>query len=60
MCLFNVVAVAGWLLKRHLPSKLLFPYYFWLMNIAALDVILKTLSGNPVETWKKREKGRTN
>lgn len=60
MCLFNALAAAGWLLKNHMPSKLLFPYYFWLMNIAALDGILRTLSGNPVETWKKREKGRTN
>ncbi|MCD4776336.1 MAG: glycosyltransferase [Candidatus Aegiribacteria sp.] len=59
MCVFHAAAAAGWLLKRHMPSKLLFPYYFWLMNIAALDGILKTLSGNPVETWKK-SKGGTN
>lgn len=59
MCIFHAAAAAGWLLKRHMPSKLLFPYYFWLMNIAALDGILKILSGNPVETWKK-SKGGTN
>lgn len=59
MCIFHAAAAAGFLLKRHMPSKLLFPYYFWLMNIAALDGILKTLSGSPVETWKN-SKGGTN
>ena len=60
MCLFHTTAVAGWLLKRHMPSKLLFPYYFWLMSIAAIDGILRVISGNPVETWEKRSKGSKN
>ena len=59
MCFFHVAAAAGCLLKRRVPSKLLFPYYFWLMNIAALDGILRTLAGKPVETWEKKAKGRT-
>ncbi|MCK4806228.1 MAG: glycosyltransferase [Candidatus Aegiribacteria sp.] len=58
MCLFHAIAVAGWLLKRYMPSKLLVPYYFWLMSIAAIDGILRVLSGNPVETWEKKSKGR--
>jgi len=54
MCLFHASAVAGWLLKKHMPSKLLFPYYFWLMNIASADGILRVLSRNSVETWEKK------
>ena len=60
MCLFHAAAMAGWLLKRHMPSKLLFPYYFWLMSIAAIDGILRLLSGNQVETWENMSKGRKN
>ena len=60
LCLFHAVAMAGWLLTRHMPSKLLFPYYFWLMSIAAIDGILRVLSGNPVETWENKSKGRKN
>jgi len=60
MCLFHTTAVAGWLLARHMPSKLLFPYYFWLMSIAAIDGILRVIFGNPVETWEKRSKGSKN
>jgi len=60
MCLFHAIAAAGWLMKRFIPSKLLFPYYFWLMSIAAIDGILRVLSGNPVETWGKKSKGRKN
>ncbi len=58
LCLFHAAAAAGFLLKRFMPSKLLFPYYFWLMSIAAIDGILRILSGNPVETWEKKSKGR--
>jgi len=60
MCLFHAVAMAGWLLKRYMPSKLLFPYYFWLMSIAAIEGILRILIGNPVETWENKSKGRMN
>lgn len=60
LCLFHATAVAGWLFKRYMPSKLLFPYFFWLMSIASIDGILRVLSGNPVETWEKKSKGRKN
>lgn len=53
MCSFHLLAVAGLLLKNRLPSKLLFPYYFWLMNIASIDGIFRTLAGNSVEIWEK-------
>ncbi|NOQ21334.1 MAG: glycosyltransferase [Candidatus Aegiribacteria sp.] len=60
MCLFHATAAAGLLLKRYMPSKLLFPCYFWLMSIAAIDGILRILFGNPVETWEKKSKGEKN
>ena len=60
MCLFHAAAMAGWLFKQHMPSKLLFPYYFWLMSMAAIDGILRVMSGNPVETWEKKSKGSKN
>ncbi|MEN8209537.1 MAG: glycosyltransferase, partial [Candidatus Fermentibacteria bacterium] len=60
LCLFHSAAAAGWMFKRHMPSKLLFPYFFWLMSIAAIDGILRLMSGNPVETWENKSKGRTN
>lgn len=65
LCIFHASAAAGMLLRRRPPSKLsgrippklLFPYYFWLMNGAAADGILRTLSGRPVETWDKKKGG---
>ncbi len=51
LCLFHVLAAAGKLTGGRLPSKLLFPYYFWLMNLASLEGIFRTVSGRPVETW---------
>lgn len=54
MLAFHGAAAAGLVLRRSLPSKLLFPYYFWLMNAASLEGIFRTLSGNPVETWEKK------
>ncbi len=59
LCAFHLLSGAGAILGRRMPSKLLFPYYFWLMNWAAIDGILRTLSGNPVETWESREGGRS-
>lgn len=57
LCLFHVSAAVGLVLRDRLPSKVLFPYYFWLMNGAAIDGILRALSGNPVETWEKGKDG---
>ncbi len=60
ICLFHTVAAAGLALKHQMPSKLLFPYYFWLMSFAAIDGILRILIGNTVETWESRSKGGRN
>jgi glycosyltransferase involved in cell wall biosynthesis len=57
MLAFHAAAAAGFVLRRRLPSKALFPYYFWLMNTASLEGIFRTLSGNPVETWEKVRAG---
>ncbi|MBN2588123.1 MAG: glycosyltransferase [Candidatus Fermentibacteraceae bacterium] len=57
MCLFHAAAAGGLLLRRRMPSGLLFPYYFWLMNGAAIDGIIRALSGNPMETWEKGKGG---
>jgi cellulose synthase/poly-beta-1,6-N-acetylglucosamine synthase-like glycosyltransferase len=54
---FHAAAAAGFLLRHRLPSKVLSPYYFWLMNTASLEGIFRTLSGNPVETWEKVRAG---
>jgi cellulose synthase/poly-beta-1,6-N-acetylglucosamine synthase-like glycosyltransferase len=57
MLAFHSAAAAGLIFRRILPSKLLFPYYFWLMNAASLDGIFRALSGHPVETWEKVRMG---
>lgn len=54
MCSFHLLAVAGLFLRNRMPSKLLFPYYFWLMNFASIVGIFRTLTGNPVELWEKK------
>ncbi len=54
MCSFHLLAVAGLFLRNRLPSRLLFPYYFWLMNFASIDGIFRTLTGNPVEIWERK------
>lgn len=57
LCAFHLTAAAGALLRDRMPSKVLFPYYFWLMNGAATDGILRTIFGRPVETWESRKGG---
>lgn len=57
MAAFHAAALAGLTLRGALPSKLLVPYYFWLMNAASLEGILRTLSGRPVETWDRSRAG---
>lgn len=57
LCIFHLTAAAGALLRDRMPSKALFPYYFWLMNGAAADGILRTVFGKPVETWESRKGG---
>lgn len=57
LCVFHLTAAAGALLRDRMPSKALFPYYFWLMNGAAADGILRTIFGKPVETWESGKGG---
>ncbi|MFO8183967.1 MAG: glycosyltransferase [Candidatus Aegiribacteria sp.] len=57
LCAFHLSAAAGALFRDRMPSKALFPYYFWLMNGAATDGILRTIFGKPVETWERRKGG---
>lgn len=57
LCVFHLAAAAGAFLRDRMPSKALFPYYFWLMNAAAADGILRTVAGKPVETWESRKGG---
>ncbi|MBD3369114.1 glycosyltransferase [Candidatus Fermentibacteria bacterium] len=52
---FHLLALLGYLLKDHLPSKLLLPYYFWLMNLSSIMGLLRLLAGNPIETWERRK-----
>lgn len=51
---FHILALLGYLLKDHLPSKLLLPYYFWLMNLSSIVGLSRLLVGNPIETWERR------
>jgi cellulose synthase/poly-beta-1,6-N-acetylglucosamine synthase-like glycosyltransferase len=51
---FHFLALMGYLLKDRLPSKLLLPYYFWLMNLSSIAGLLRLLVGNPIETWERR------
>jgi len=48
---FHLLALAGRLLKDRLPSFLLLPYYFWLMNMASLAGTLRFISAGSSPTW---------
>lgn len=53
MAAFHLLALAGWASRGRLPGKLLFPYYFWLMNGASMVGLARALAGRPVETWDR-------
>lgn len=55
LMLFHLAAAAGALSRGGLPGKLLFPYYFWLMNSASMEGLLRALARRPVETWERRK-----
>ena len=55
---FHGLALLGSVLRDRMPSKLSFPYYFWLMNLASMTGLIRLLAGNPIETWERRRKGR--
>lgn len=50
---FHLLAAAGYLSRGRLPGKLLFPYYFWLMNGASMIGLARALAGRPVEKWDR-------
>lgn len=54
LMIFHAAAAAGAASHGSLPSKLLFPYYFWLMNSASMAGLLRSLAGRPVETWERK------
>jgi cellulose synthase/poly-beta-1,6-N-acetylglucosamine synthase-like glycosyltransferase len=53
---FHALAVLGSVLRDRMPSKLSFPYYFWLMNLASMTGLLRLIAGNPIETWERRRR----
>jgi cellulose synthase/poly-beta-1,6-N-acetylglucosamine synthase-like glycosyltransferase len=58
MIAFHLLAAAGALLRGRLPGKLLFPYYFWLMNWASMVGIARAAAWRPVETWDRAARRR--
>ncbi len=53
-CFFHASAIIGFLLRNKMPSILLLPYYYWLMNSASLIGIFRAVFQIPVETWERR------
>jgi len=51
LALFHVLAILGAVAGGRLPSKLMLPYYFWLMNAASLTGLLRLVTGSSIETW---------
>lgn len=50
---FYGTAIGGWLVRRAgLPKIFYFPFYFCLLNLAALLGLLKFLAGQDTATWK--------
>lgn len=48
---FNILAVAGAMARRGLPSVLLLPYYFWLMGISAINGMARLFLRGPTLLW---------
>jgi len=53
LAVFHLLALAGLLSRGRLPGKLLFPYYFWLMNWASMEGLARAAARRPVETWDR-------
>lgn len=50
---FYILALAGWFLRKRVKKKVLFfPYYFCLLNLAALIGFIYFLAGKEFATWK--------
>jgi cellulose synthase/poly-beta-1,6-N-acetylglucosamine synthase-like glycosyltransferase len=48
---FNLMAAAGALARRRLPSVFLLPYYFWLMGFSAISGMTRLLFRGPTLLW---------
>ncbi len=55
---FHALAVLGGVMRDRMPSKLSFPYYFWLMSLASMTGLVRLVAGRPVETWDRRRRRR--
>lgn len=54
LMVFHTLALAGLLLGNALPGPARFPFYFWVMNLAAMVGFARMAAGRPVETWDRR------
>jgi cellulose synthase/poly-beta-1,6-N-acetylglucosamine synthase-like glycosyltransferase len=54
---FHLLAILGAVAGDRLPSKLMLPYYFWLMNAASLTGLLRLVTGASIETWDRGPAG---
>ncbi|MCK5131041.1 MAG: glycosyltransferase [Candidatus Sabulitectum sp.] len=48
---FNMVALAGKLSGNKMPSSLRLPYFFWLMCLASLSGVARSLTSSAVSVW---------
>jgi cellulose synthase/poly-beta-1,6-N-acetylglucosamine synthase-like glycosyltransferase len=49
---FHLLAAAGWATGARLPGRLLLPYYFWLMNTASMEGVVRAVVTRPKYVWK--------
>jgi cellulose synthase/poly-beta-1,6-N-acetylglucosamine synthase-like glycosyltransferase len=49
---FHLLAAAGWASGARLPGRLLLPYYFWLMNTASMEGVVRAVVTRPRYVWK--------
>ncbi len=48
---FNLLALAGKLMKGSMPSVLKLPFFFWLMCIASLKGVHKAVTARSAAIW---------
>lgn len=51
VAVFNLMAVAGILLKNSIPSLFRLPFFFWLMCLASLHGVFKAIAARSASTW---------
>jgi len=58
--LFYAAAIGGYALRRdpNAPTALRVPYYFCMVNAAALAALWRVLTGNRIRMWEKAETAR--